>query len=341
MLTLLRRRARTPQPDAVATSPASVPEPEAEDAVIVVRDLWKRYDGRDVLRGVSLTLRRGRILAVLGSNGAGKTTLLETVEGLRRIDRGTVKVLGHDMKRGSKAVQSRLGIQLQKSSAFRNLTLRDTVRLYAHLYRRPGNPMDALAAFGLEGKAETLPHQLSGGQFQRFNLCLATLNEPEILFLDEPTTGLDPYARRALWEKVRELRDGGTSIVLTTHYMDEAEQLCDEVAVLHDGRVVATDSPETLVAGLDAERTLVVELEEGDAAEAAALLQGLDCRVVDGRLYVLCREVHSTLRRVLADLEAHGFRAANLNIRSPNLEDVFIALTSTTIEQTPSPAARR
>ena len=334
MLTLKPRR-RTPPP---AAAPAAAPEVET---VIRVRDLRKSYGPREVLRGVSLELKAGKILGVLGSNGAGKTTLLETIEGLRRISHGSVEVLGHDMRTEYKRVQRRLGIQLQKTAMFRNLTVAQTLRMYGRLYGRTVDVPAALERFGIGEHGEKLLQQLSGGQFQRFSLCLATLNDPRILFLDEPTTGLDPYARRMLWELIRALRAGGTSIVITTHYLDEAEALCDEVAILHDGRFVAYGRPRDMVERLGAEKTLVIELGEGAAPPERGALGALDYRVVDGQLHVLTEDVHAALQEALGALERAGGRVANLNIRTPSLEDVFIRLTSTHIAAPATAAARR
>ncbi|HYJ79604.1 MAG TPA: ABC transporter ATP-binding protein [Longimicrobiaceae bacterium] len=333
MLTLKPRR-RTPPPAAPAAGPGA-------ETVIRVRDLRKSYGPHEVLKGVSLELKAGKILGVLGSNGAGKTTLLETIEGLRRIGHGSVEVLGHDMRKDYKRVQRRLGIQLQKTAMFRNLTVAQTLRMYGRLYGRTVDVPASLERFGIGEHGQKLLQQLSGGQFQRFSLCLATLNDPRILFLDEPTTGLDPYARRMLWELIRALRAGGTSLVITTHYLDEAEALCDEVAILHGGEFVAYGRPRDLVERLGAEKTLVIELGEGVAPPASGTLGALDYRVVDGQIHILTEDVHAALKGALGALEQAGIRVANLNIRTPSLEDVFIRLTSTHIGTPATAAARR
>jgi ABC-2 type transport system ATP-binding protein len=324
-----------------APLPPAAPPAAAPETVIRVRDLRKRYGTREVLKGVSLELHAGRILGVLGSNGAGKTTLLESIEGLRRIEHGTVEVLGHDMRKDYKKVQRSLGIQLQKTAMFRNLTVAQTLRMYGRLYGRTLDVPASLERFGIGEHGEKLLQQLSGGQFQRFSLCLATLNDPRILFLDEPTTGLDPYARRMLWEIIRGLQAGGTSIVITTHYLDEAEALCDEVAILHGGEFVAYGRPRDMVEGLGAQKTLVIELDEGVEARETGMLGALEYQVADGHLHVLTEEVHGALKQALGALEAAGIRVANLSIRAPSLEDVFIRLTSAGIETTPTAAARR
>jgi ABC-2 type transport system ATP-binding protein len=325
------------------TAPVAAPQaaPAAGgETVIRVQGLRKSYGGRPVLKGVSLELKAGRILGVLGSNGAGKTTLLETIEGLRRIEEGTVEVLGHDMRHDPKKVQRHLGIQLQKTSMFRNLTVAQTLRMYARLYGRGGEVQAHLARFGMEAHGGRLVQQLSGGQYQRFSLSLATLNDPRVLFLDEPTTGLDPVARRTLWEAIRGLQAGGTSIVLTTHYLDEAEALCDEVAILHGGEFVAYGPPREMVEMLGAEKTLVFELEAGSPEPGPDAMGGQEFKVVDGQLHLLTRDVHRALQQALGGLERQGVRVANLSIRSPNLEDVFIRLTSSHIATTAAPKGR-
>jgi ABC-2 type transport system ATP-binding protein len=328
-------------PPRTVSAPAPAERPDrASETVIRVRDLRKSYGEREVLKGVSLELKRGRILGVLGSNGAGKTTLLESIEGLRRIEHGTVEVLGHDMRADYKRVQRHLGIQLQKTAMFRNLTVAQTLRMYARLYGRAGEVQTQLARFGMEQNGGRLVQQLSGGQYQRFSLCLATLNDPKVLFLDEPTTGLDPAARRTLWESIRTLQAGGTSIVLTTHYLDEAEALCDEVAILHGGVFVAQGSPREMVDRLGAEKTVVFELEEDSPLPADSTLAAHEIRLVDGQLHLLTRDVHRALQQALAALERDGVRVGNLGIRSPNLEDVFIRLTSSHIETSAAPAVR-
>ncbi|HEY0019109.1 MAG TPA: ABC transporter ATP-binding protein [Longimicrobium sp.] len=337
MLTLKSPPRTRPAP-APAAPPAAAPVAET---VIRVDDLRKSYGTRQVLKGVSLRLQAGKILGVLGSNGAGKTTLLETIEGLRRIEHGTVEVLGHDMRKDHKRVQASLGIQLQKTAMFRNLTVAQTLRMYGRLYGRAIDVKASLERFGIGEHGEKLLQQLSGGMFQRFSLCLATLNDPRILFLDEPTTGLDPYARRMLWDIIRTLRAGGTSIVITTHYLDEAEALCDEVAILHGGEFVAYGRPRDMVERLGAQKTVVIELDEGVVPAETGMLGALDYRVVDGQLHVLTEEVHAALKQALGALEAADVRVANLSIRTPSLEDVFIRLTSTHIETTPTAAARR
>jgi ABC-2 type transport system ATP-binding protein len=298
--------------------------------VLDVRGLHKAYGGRPVLRGVSFELRAGRILGVLGPNGAGKTTLLECVEGLRRIDAGDVRVLGRDLRADYKAVQRELGIQLQRTTLFATLTVSETLRLYATLYgRRDAAGGSYLRRFGLDACARTRVGQLSGGQYQRFSLCLATLNEPRVLFLDEPTTGLDPHARRTLWGVVRELRATGAAIVLTTHYLDEAEALCDEVLLLGGGRIVASGAPATLVAALDAERTLVLDPAPPDTtADVLACLDGRSAQIAGESVLVYGPDPHALVVDVLARLAAAGIRLANLQLRAPSLDDVFVRLTA-------------
>jgi len=315
----------------LAPMPDVAPPPLAASAtpVVRVRDLRKAYDGTPVLRGVSLALQPGRVLGVLGANGAGKTTLLETIEGLRTIEHGSVEVLGRDMRTDYKAVQRELGIQLQRTSFFRTLTVRETLRLYGTLYDRREEAKHALARFGLEGAARTLVGRLSGGQFQRFSLCVATLNAPRVLFLDEPTTGLDPRARRALWQTVGELGARGTAILLTTHHMDEVESVCDDVVVLRGGVIVARGTPRELAAAMSAECTVVVSPGAGETVErVAALVPDGGAAVHEGAVYVKTPDAGALVDHVLRAAAAAGVRLGGLSVREPSLEDAFLALTA-------------
>ncbi len=228
----------------------AVTNPSPDQALVVVRDIEKSYGSIHAVRGVSFEVRRGEVFGLLGPNGAGKTTILEMVEGMLPVDRGTVTVDGVDVCRNPERVRGSLGIALQKSAFFERLTLAELLSLFADLYGTERRVEQLLARVGLQELARRQVKTLSGGQQQRFAVAVALVNDPPLLFLDEPTTGLDPQARRSLWDLIDLLRKEGRSIVLTTHYMEEAQQLCDRVAILDSGRILALDAPLALVQAL-------------------------------------------------------------------------------------------
>src|SRR6266545_6533017 len=212
--------------------------------IIVARDLRKRYGALQAVDGVSFEIAEGEVFGILGPNGAGKTTTLEMIEGMRPIDSGAAIVDGIDVSQDPRGVKARIGIQLQASSFFDQLNLVELLELFGHLYERTIDATALLADVELTDKARSQVGTLSGGQKQRFSIAAALVNEPRVLFLDEPTTGLDPQARRHLWGLVRQLRDRGHTVILTTHYMEEAEELCERVAIMDRGVIVALDAPQ-------------------------------------------------------------------------------------------------
>jgi ABC-2 type transport system ATP-binding protein len=218
--------------------------------IITVRDLRKRYGSLQAVDGVSFDVAEGEVFGILGPNGAGKTTTLEMIEGMRTIDSGSALVDGVDVSRDPRGVKARIGIQLQASSFFDELNLVELLELFGHLYGRQVDAAVLLADVELTDKAQSQVGTLSGGQKQRFSIAAALVNEPRVLFLDEPTTGLDPQARRHLWGLVAQIKSRGHTVVLTTHYMEEAEELCDRVAIMDAGRIVALDAPRGLVDAL-------------------------------------------------------------------------------------------
>ena len=232
------------------TAAASAVAVASAPPILVARDLRKRYGTLQAVDGVSFEVAEGEIFGILGPNGAGKTTTLEMIEGMRPIDSGSATVDGIDVARDPRGVKARIGIQLQASAFFDELNLVELLELFGHLYHHPVDPMALLADVELTDKARSQVRTLSGGQKQRFSIASALVNEPRVLFLDEPTTGLDPQARRHLWGVIGELRDRNHTVVLTTHYMEEAEVLCDRVAIMDTGRIVALDRPQALVDSL-------------------------------------------------------------------------------------------
>jgi ABC-2 type transport system ATP-binding protein len=219
-------------------------------AIVSVRDLRKNYGPIEAVAGISFDVQQGEVFALLGPNGAGKTTTVEILEGLRQADSGSATVAGVDVTRDPSGVKSRIGVQLQSSAFPENFLTREIVDLFALFYERKVDAMALLRAVGLEDKAKQRSEKLSGGQRQRLSIAVAMVNEPQVLFLDEPTTGLDPQARRNLWELIRDIRKRGTTVFLTTHYLEEAEVLCDRVAIMDAGRIIALDSPHALITQL-------------------------------------------------------------------------------------------
>ncbi|MGH6913092.1 MAG: ABC transporter ATP-binding protein [Geminicoccales bacterium] len=215
--------------------------------IISARDLRKTYGSLTAVDGVSFDVSEGEVFGILGPNGAGKTTTLEMIEGMRPIDDGSAVIDGIDVAHHPREVKRRIGIQLQASAFFDELTLVELLHLFAQLYEHDGDPQQLLALVDLTEKASSQVRTLSGGQKQRFSIASALVNDPRVLFMDEPTTGLDPQARRHLWGLVRRIREDGRTVVLTTHYMEEAEELCDRVAIMDAGRIVALDTPQALV----------------------------------------------------------------------------------------------
>ncbi len=296
-------------------------------AVIEVNHLHKRYGATVAVEDVSFAVNQGEIFGILGPNGAGKTTTVEAVVGLRRPDAGEVRVLGLDPQTHYYALIERIGIQLQQAALADRLRVWEALDLFASFYRRaqPWEPL--LAQWGLVEKRNTPFGKLSGGQKQRLFIAISLLNDPEIVFLDELTTGLDPQARRSTWDLVRAIRDQGKTIILVTHFMDEAETLCDRLAIIDQGRVIALDSPSNLVRQVQAEQRVIFESDHPLAAETVRGLAGVN-RVErqNGQLTVSGVD-DELLVGVIAALQQQGLSFKNLRSEQPGLEDVFLALT--------------
>lgn len=221
------------------------------EPLLEVKDLRKLYDtGLEAVRGVSFSVAKGEVFGILGPNGAGKTTTLEMIEGLRSITSGSVILDGINVAKDPYAVKARIGIQLQSSAFFPNLSLVELLQMFSDLYGQKNDPMELLREVGLEDKAKARAKDLSGGQRQRFSIATTLVNQPIMVFLDEPTTGLDPQARRNLWDLVTQIKAKGTTIILTTHYMDEAQVLCDRTAIMDEGKIIALDTPKNLIGQL-------------------------------------------------------------------------------------------
>ena len=246
----MRAMTDAPLPSVPAVESRADRAPALGAPIISVTDLRKQYGSLTAVDGVSFEVAEREVFGILGPNGAGKTTTLEMIEGMRPIDAGEAVIDGVDVKADPREVKRRIGIQLQSSAFFDELTLVELLHLFGRLYERDVDPMALLDLVDLTEKAKSQVRTLSGGQKQRFSIASALVNDPRVLFLDEPTTGLDPQARRHLWGLVRTIRDSGHTVVLTTHYMEEAEELCDRVAIMDHGRIIALDTPQRLVDAL-------------------------------------------------------------------------------------------
>lgn len=220
------------------------------DLILKVKDLRKTYNGTDVVKGISFEVKKGETFGILGPNGAGKTTTLEMIEALRPIDGGEVTLDGILVGDNPQAVKEIIGIQLQSSAFYDRLTLVEQLQMFASFYGAKINPMELLKEVELTDKAKSQVEKMSGGQKQRFSIASALVNKPKVLFLDEPTTGLDPQARRHLWDLIRNIKKKGITVIMTTHYLEEAEMLCDRVAIMDNGQIIALDSPKNLVKDL-------------------------------------------------------------------------------------------
>jgi ABC-2 type transport system ATP-binding protein len=281
---------------------------------------------------VSFDVEQGEIFGLIGPNGAGKTTTMECVEGLRVPDRGTISVLGLDPFRDVYTLQERIGVQLQQAQLQKRIKVWEAVDLWTSLYRRPAADSDRLLEqLGLTDKRDAWFMNLSGGQKQRLFIALALVNDPEVVFLDELTTGLDPQARRAIWDLVRGIRERGKTVFLTTHLMEEAERLCDRVAIIEHGRIVASDTPERLVARHCPERTVVLATQDPTADRrfrAIPRVEEVTCR--DGRLTIRGRG-DDLVTDVIHCLSENRIRVTEFRTVLPNLEDVFLTLTGHSI----------
>jgi ABC-2 type transport system ATP-binding protein len=299
-------------------------------------ELFKRYEGRppvEAVRGLDLTVEVGECFGLLGPNGAGKTTTIEIIEGLTEPTSGTVEVLGMRWGEQDTAIRERIGISLQETKLSEKLLVRETVTLFRSFYRHGPDPDEVIRLVSLEEKAEARVGKLSGGQQQRLAVACALVGDPDLLLLDEPTTGLDPQSRRQLWDLIRDLRGRGRTVLLTTHYMDEAERLCDRVAVIDHGKVIALGTPRELIARLGGEHIIdfILELPEGrpePKPESLADLPAVRSVRREADHYCLSvAEPHVALPALLARLQMGDHRLAGLSTRHASLEDVFVTLT--------------
>ncbi len=295
-------------------------------AVIEVSNLRKSYGSTVAVDGVSFEVLAGEIFGLIGPNGAGKTTSMECVEGLRRPDRGAISVLGLDPHKDVYALQHRIGVQLQQAQLQKRIKVWEAVDLWSSLYPRRVDGDELLEQLGLAGKRGEWFMNLSGGQRQRLFIALALINDPEVVFLDELTTGLDPQARRAIWSLVTGIRDRGKTVFLTTHSMEEAERLCDRVAIIEHGRVIEIDTPRDLVNRHCPQRGVVFSCE-GPEPPGLDGIAGLESVTAEGSTYELAGRGGDFVDRVIRHLSANEIHVRDFRTVIPTLEDVFLKLT--------------
>jgi ABC-2 type transport system ATP-binding protein len=296
-------------------------------AVIRVNGIRKTYGQTVAVDEVSFEVRPGETFGLIGPNGAGKTTTMECVEGLRAPDRGAISVLGLDPGRDRYTLQKRIGVQLQEAQLQKRIKVREAVAFWASLYNAPIDGDRLLEQLGLREKRNAWFMTLSGGQKQRLFIALALINDPELVFLDELTTGLDPQARRAIWDLVRGIRDRGKTVFLTTHLMEEAERLCDRVAILDHGRVIDIGTPAELVRRHCPERTIVVATEAASAQERFRAIPAVESVDVQGQQFTIRGRGDELVTQVIQCLGEHRMPVVDFRTEAPTLEDVFLKLT--------------
>jgi ABC-2 type transport system ATP-binding protein len=301
---------------------------------LLLRGVRKAYNDVVAVDGLDLEVGRGECFGLLGPNGAGKTTTIEMCEGLTSPDAGTVELLGLNWRSGAKELRQRIGIQLQETQFPDKLQVEETLRLFRSFFKRGLTVEESIKTAQLEEKRNSRVGGLSGGQKQRLAMACALVGDPELLFLDEPTTGLDPQARRHLWDLVDELKRAGRTIILTTHYMDEAERLCDRVAIMDHGKIIALGTPQELIASVGGEHIVefsVTGIGDGNStADTSKLLAipGIQSHRVDAGLHQLSvSELHVAVPRIFAELTEQGLHLSEFRTHSASLEDVFVRLT--------------
>ncbi|WP_338869039.1 ABC transporter ATP-binding protein [Myxococcus stipitatus] len=306
----------------------------SDELAIEVKGLVKRFDDVVAVDGIDLEIRRGECMGLLGPNGAGKTTTVEILEGLQEPTSGHVRLLGLDWKKDAAQLRQRIGLTLQETRLVEQLTVEETVRLFVSFYARSLPVEELIGMVQLGEKRQARVGKLSGGQRQRLALALGLAGDPDVLFLDEPTTGLDPQSRRALWDVVAALKARGRTVVLTTHYMDEAEVLCDRLVIIDHGRVMTRGTPRDIVATLGAEQVIELEAESAlDLERLRPLPAVVAAQRHADRVTLRVKELHVALPAVLRTVEEAGTPLRHLSTRRPTLDDVFIGLTGRSLRE--------
>ncbi len=296
---------------------------------IQVENLGKRYGEIQAIKGISFEVKSGEIFGIVGPNGAGKTTTIEIMEGLRVQDEGSVKIFGLDPLRDKEEIKEIIGVQLQKTAIFDRIKVKEAISFFASLYKKSLSSDHILKLFSLEEKENSYIKNLSGGEHQRLSVTLAFVNDPQILFLDEPTTGMDPNARREMWRIIEMCRQEGKTLILTTHYMEEAEKLCDRVAIIDKGKIIAMDRPKELIRSLDAPKRIEFKLKAEENFEKLKRMEGImEIKMDESEIILYTKKPSEVLSKIFSDnLEIEG-----LKVSDANLEDVFIKLTGRRFE---------
>lgn len=297
------------------------------DYVLKIIDLKKRYGDIQAVDGISFEVKKGNVLAILGPNGAGKSTTVEMIEGLRKKDSGEIEYFGEKPVRITKDIKERIGVQLQKSAFLENLTVKETLEFFGGLYKKALKSSELIDMMSLGEKQKSKVKNLSGGQLQRLAVAVSIVNDPDIVFLDEPTTGLDPQARRMLWEKIQNLKDQGKTVLLTTHYMEEAEELADEIIIFDHGKIIARGSLQELLDSVSKGKFVEFSLDKVEGIpEKLKSLEGFK-KLDENRYSLPTEDVERTLSIIFNISHEENFYIENISIRKMNLEDVFLVLT--------------
>ena len=298
-------------------------------SAITVENMRKYYGNVKAVDGISFEVQEGEIFGFLGPNGAGKTTTIEMIEGYKTPDSGRVTALGLDPRKDGYELKERIGIMLQETSLYPDLRVGELLRLFACYYRRPADPDALLEMVGLGEKKRAFVRELSGGQRQRVVFILTLINDPELLFLDEPTAGLDPQSRRVIWEWIRLAREKGKTVFLTTHYIEEAEDLCDRVAIIDHGKIIALDTPKRLMASLSVEQRIEFVIEGTLNVARLEAIPGVSKALGEGQgaFTIHAPEAQPALKSLITLAETNGFTLRGLTVEGATLEDVFIQLT--------------
>lgn len=298
-----------------------------DEIVVEVQGLTKRYGEITAVDEISFSVYRGEIFGMVGPNGAGKTTTIECIEGLRRPDGGSIEIMGLDPQKDGYALRERIGVQLQESFLYDQIRVWEALDLFASFYPRGAEWEPILERLGLADRRKASYKSLSGGQKQRLAIALALVSDPEIIFLDELTTGLDPQARRAMWDLVRQMGEEGKTVFLTTHYMEEAEELCDRVLIIDYGKIVALDTPEALIRNLGVESRVIFTVGDAFRSEPLEAVAGVARVERTGARVIVYGQGERLLSGIVHAVEDQGWQLRDLRVEQPTLEDVFLSLT--------------